>query len=146
RCASDVSGERILQDLERAGAFVVSVDATRSWFRYHRLFAGLLQLELRRTEPSEVTALHRAAAEWLARHGYPMEAVRHAQAAEDWGLARRLLSDHWPDEYLSGRDSTLGELLARFPRGTVAADAELTAVKVASDLCRGAFEQVGGNL
>jgi LuxR family maltose regulon positive regulatory protein len=139
-------GERILQDLERAGAFVVSVDAARSWFRYHRLFAGLLQLELRHTEPREVAELHRAAAEWLARHGYPMEAVRHAQAAEDWGLARRLLSDHWPDEYLSGRDSTLGELLARFPRGTVAADAELTAVKVASDLCRGSLDEAGRNL
>jgi LuxR family maltose regulon positive regulatory protein len=139
-------GERILQDLERAGAFVVSVDAARSWFRYHRLFAGLLQLELRHTEPGEVAALHSAAAEWLARHGYPMEAVRHAQAAEDWGLARRLLSDYWPDEYLSGRDSTLGELLARFPRGTVAADAELTAVKVASDLCRGSLDEAGRNL
>jgi LuxR family maltose regulon positive regulatory protein len=139
-------GERILQDLERAGAFVVSVDAARSWFRYHRLFAGLLQLELRHTEPREVAALHSAAAEWLARHGYPMEAVRHAQAAEDWGLARRLLSDYWPDEYLSGRDSTLGELLARFPRGTVAADAELTAVKVASDLCRGSLDEAGRNL
>jgi LuxR family maltose regulon positive regulatory protein len=75
-----------------------------------------------------------------------MEAVRHAQAAEDWGLARRLLSDYWPDEYLSGRDSTLGELLARFPRGTVAADAELTAVKVASDLCRGSLDEAGRNL
>jgi LuxR family transcriptional regulator, maltose regulon positive regulatory protein len=139
-------GERILQDLERAGAFVVSVDAARSWFRYHRLFAGLLQLELRHAEPGEVAALHSAAAEWLARHGYPMEAVRHAQAAEDWGLARRLLSEHWPHEYLSGRDSTLGELLARFPRGSVAADAELTAVKVASDLCRGSLDEAGRNL
>src|SRR5689334_12101186 len=42
-------GERILQDLEEANAFVVALDAARSWFRYHRLFAGLLQLELRRT-------------------------------------------------------------------------------------------------
>ena len=80
-------GERILQDLERAGAFVVSLDAARSWFRYHRLFADLLQLELRRTEPGEVTALQRVAAQWFAGHGYPMEAVRQAQAAEDWGLA-----------------------------------------------------------
>jgi ATP/maltotriose-dependent transcriptional regulator MalT len=85
-------GERILQDLERAGAFVVSLDPSWSWFRYHRLFADLLQLELRRTEPDEVTALHRAAAQWLAGNGYPMEAVQHAQAARDWGLAARLLT------------------------------------------------------
>jgi len=44
----DSDGERILQDLEEANAFVVAVDPGRSWFRYHHLFAGLLQLELRR--------------------------------------------------------------------------------------------------
>src|SRR6202044_129486 len=50
-------GERILQELEQAGAFVVALDARRSWFRYHRLFADLLELELRHTEPSELAAL-----------------------------------------------------------------------------------------
>jgi LuxR family transcriptional regulator, maltose regulon positive regulatory protein len=42
-------GERVLQDLEAANAFVVALDAARSWFRYHHLFADLLQLQLRRT-------------------------------------------------------------------------------------------------
>src|SRR5215472_2949365 len=83
----DTGGERILQDLEHANAFVVSLDAGRSWFRYHQMFAGLLARELRRTEPDQVAALHRAAAGWLAGHGYPVEAIRHAQAAQDWGLA-----------------------------------------------------------
>src|SRR6516164_5687210 len=54
----DSGGERILQDLEAANAFVVAVDAGRSWFRYHHLFADLLQLELRRTEPDQVAGLH----------------------------------------------------------------------------------------
>jgi hypothetical protein len=45
----DEVGERVLQDLEQANAFVVSLDPARSWFRYHQLFAGLLALELRRT-------------------------------------------------------------------------------------------------
>ena len=142
----DSGGERILQDLERADAFVVSLDVTRSWFRYHRLFADLLELELRRTEPAEVIALHGAAAQSLARNGYPMEAVRHAQAAQDWGLAARLLSDHWPDEYLGGRAYVLGELLARFPSGAIAADAELTAVRVADDLVRGSLDEAGRDL
>jgi LuxR family maltose regulon positive regulatory protein len=77
----DSSGERVLQDLVEANAFVVALDAARSWFRYHYLFADLLQRELRRTAPGEVAALHRAAAGWFARHGFPVEAVRHAQGA-----------------------------------------------------------------
>ena len=87
-------GERVLQELEQANAFVVSLDARRSWFRYHQMFADLLQLELRRTAPGELPALDHAAAGWFAGHGYPVEAIRHAQAAQDWPLAARVLADH----------------------------------------------------
>ena len=139
-------GERILQDLEQAGAFVVSLDGSRSWFRYHQLFADLLQLELRRTEPQEQAALHAAAAGWLAGHGHPVEAVRQAQAAGDWGMATRLLSEHWLDLYLAGRGATLVGLLAGFPRRVVAASPELTTVQVAGDLVRGALEDAGRHL
>jgi LuxR family transcriptional regulator, maltose regulon positive regulatory protein len=133
--------ERILQDLEEAGAFVVSLDGYRSWFRYHRLFADLLQLELRHTEPGELPALHAAAAGWYAGNGYPAEAVRHAQAARDWGLAARLLSDHWVDLDLGGQAAAARELLSAFPVGIAAADAELTALTAAAELARGSLEE-----
>jgi len=139
-------GERILQDLEQAGAFVVSLDAGRSWFRYHHLFADLLQLELRRTEPNERAALHGAAAGWLAGHGHPVEAIRQAQTAQDWGIAAGLLSDHWLDLYLGGRGATLVELLARLPRRVVSASPELTTVQVAGDLIRGSLDDAGRHL
>ncbi len=133
-------GERVLQDLEEANAFVVSLDAARSWFRYHHLFAELLQLELRRTQPAEVTALHELAAGWLAGHGYPVEAIRHAQAARDWALAARLLADHWPGLHLSGQEATVHALLAGFPARASAADAELAAVAAADELAQGSLE------
>ena len=119
---------------------MVALDAARSWFRYHHLFADLLQLELRRTEPDQVAGLHRAAAGWLAGHGYPVEAVRHAQAAQDWDLAARLLADHWPGLYLDGQAATVHELLAGFPAEARAADAELAAVAAGDELARGSLE------
>jgi LuxR family maltose regulon positive regulatory protein len=134
-------GERILQDLEEANAFVVALDAARSWFRYHRLFAGLLQLELRRTVPGEVTGLHAAAAGWLARHGFAVEAVRHAQGARDWGLASRLLADNWPGLYLGGQAGSVHELLAGFPPEATSADAELAALAAADELAQGSLEE-----
>ena len=109
-------GERVLQDLEEAGAFVVAVDAARSWFRYHHLFAGLLQLELRRAGPGEVAGLHELAATWLAGHGFGVDAIRHAQAAQDWGRAARLLADYWPGLYLDGQAATIHGLAGRVPR------------------------------
>jgi LuxR family maltose regulon positive regulatory protein len=134
-------GDRILQDLEAANAFVVALDSARSWFRYHRLFAGLLQLELRRTAPGEVTGLHAAAAGWFAGHGFAVEAVRHSQAARDWGLAARLLADAWPGLYLGGQVATVHELLAGFPAEARAADAELAALAAADELAQGSLEE-----
>jgi LuxR family transcriptional regulator, maltose regulon positive regulatory protein len=139
-------GERILQELEEAGACVVSLDARRSWFRYRRLFADLLQLELRRTAPGEVPALHGTAAGWFAEHGFPVEAVRHAQAAHDWPLAARLLADHWLSLYLDGQAATAHELLTRFPAGVVAADAELTALTAVGEIRRGSLEEAEQHL
>jgi LuxR family transcriptional regulator, maltose regulon positive regulatory protein len=140
----DSGGERVLQDLEAANAFVVSLDAARSWFRYHHLFADLLQLELRRTEPDQVAGLHRAAARWFAGHGYPVEAVRHAQAAQDWGLAARVLAGHWPGLYLDGQAAVVHELLAGFPAETLAADPVLTALMAADELAGGRWRRRSG--
>src|SRR6185437_3860783 len=117
-------GGRILQELEQAGAFVVALDARRSWFRYHRLFADLLELELRHTEPSELAALHGTAAGWFAEHGFPVEGVRHAQATQDWELAGRLLADHWLDATLDGQAAAAYQLVASFPADAVTANAE----------------------
>ncbi|HEX6526793.1 MAG TPA: LuxR C-terminal-related transcriptional regulator [Streptosporangiaceae bacterium] len=135
----DSGGERILLNLEEANAFVVSLDAARSWFRYHHLFADLLQLELRRTAPGETAALHQLAAGWFAGHGYPVEAIRHAQAARDWALAARLLADHWPGLWLGGKAATVHAILARFPADARAADAELAALVAADELAQGSL-------
>ena len=136
----DEGGERVLQSMEAAGAFVVPLDAARSWFRYHQMFAGLLRLELRRTAPGEVTGLHAAAAGWLAARGFAVEAVRHAQAAADWELAAGLLAGHWPALHLDGQAATTHELLAGFPAGLPAADAGLAVVAAADELAQGSLE------
>ena len=66
-----------------------------------------------------------------------MAAVRHAQDARDWGLAARLLADHWTGLYLDGQASVIHELLAGFPAGADAADAALAA---ADQLAQGSLE------
>ena len=126
--------ERILQDLEEANAFVTSLDAARSWFRYHHLFADLLRLELRRTDPASIDSLHRKAAAWYDEHGHPVEAIRHAQAAEDWRHASRLLADSYISLFLDGRRATVGGLLADFPPEAATTDAELAIVLAGAGL------------
>ncbi|HTX12314.1 MAG TPA: hypothetical protein VME22_27100 [Solirubrobacteraceae bacterium] len=141
RLTGGSGSEGILWELGDAGAFVVSLDAERSWFRYHRLFADLLTLELRRTAPQELPGLHTVAAEWLAEHGCPVEAIRHAQAAENWGLAVRLLADTWRSLYLDVRITTARELLSGFPPEMVAADAELAVLAAADRWAAGSLRE-----
>ena len=117
--------ERILHRLEEANAFVTSLDPARSWFRYHRLFADFLRLELRRTDPASINPLHRKAAAWYAEHGHPVEAIRHAQAAEDWRHASRLLTDSYISLFLDGRRATVRAVLADFPTEAATTDPEL---------------------
>ena len=119
-----LGSERILQQLEDANAFVTSLDAGRSWFRYHHLFADLLRLELRRSDPAGVGPLHRKAAQWYEKHGYPVDAIRHAQAATDWPSAARLLAE-LARSALDGRQATVHALLAAFPAEAPAENAEL---------------------
>jgi LuxR family transcriptional regulator, maltose regulon positive regulatory protein len=136
----DAGGEGVLQDLEDANAFVVSLDPARTWFRYHQMFADLLQLELRRTAPGEVTALNRAASGWFAAHGYPVEAIRHAQAIPDWALAARLLVSNAAGLYLDGQTATKRQMIAAFPAQATAADPELAAVAAEDQLAYGSLE------
>jgi len=133
--------ERILLELEDAGAFVVSLDAERSWFRYHHLFAELLTLELRRSVPEELPGLHATAADWLAEHGHPVQAVRHAQAAERWDRAAQLLADNWFALTLDGRLATARELLSRFPAGTISVNPELAVLEAAAARLGGSLDE-----
>jgi LuxR family maltose regulon positive regulatory protein len=132
---TDAAG--MLSELEEAGAFVVALGPGHEWFRYHRLFKDLLSLELRRTAPDEIGVLHRAAAEWHAERGDPIEAIRHAQAAADWSLAAELLIVHWFGLYLDGRQSVARQLIALFPDSVVAADAELAALAAFNEWAEG---------
>jgi LuxR family maltose regulon positive regulatory protein len=117
--------ERILQQLEEANAFVSSVDAGRSWFRYHHLFADLLRLELRRVAPAAIRPLHRAAADWYEQHADMVEAIRHAQAAGDWQIAARMVADSYVSLVFDGRLATLQSLLDAFPDDAADTDPEL---------------------
>jgi hypothetical protein len=93
--------EPILLDLEDANAFVESLDPGRGWFRYHRLLADFLRLELRRTLPAEVPMPHRRAAEWFleqARWPRPFGTRRRRATRLRTGRgqigAERLFDDH----------------------------------------------------
>ena len=140
--AGRAGSERTLLELEDANAFVVSLDAQRTWFRYHPLLTDFLRLELRRSfiQADEIPDLHRRAARWFADHGEVVEAVRHMLAAGDWTDAARLLADHLFSLTLDGQEGTIAALLRSFPTGVAIDDPELAMAHAAVELAQGRLE------
>ncbi len=144
---ADRSGsEQMLLELEDANAFVVSLDAQRTWFRYHHLLADFLRLELRRRSADEVPDLHRRAARWFTEHEEVLEAVRHTLAAGDWPDAARLLADHLFSLTLDGQEGAIAVLLRSFPGGASADDPELALAHAAVQLAEGRLEEAVAQL
>ena len=109
-------GRRMLEALERGNLFVVPLDDKRQWYRYHHLFADVLQARLMEEQPNQVPTLHRRASEWYEQNGSPSDAIRHALAAEDFERAAGLVELAWPamDESFQLRHlAWLGEGAAR---------------------------------
>src|SRR4051812_9593955 len=138
--------EQLLLALEDANAFVVALDAQRTWFRYHQMLADFLRLELRRTAAAEVPDLHRKAAAWLADHGHIVEAIRHTLAAGDWPDAARLLADHLFSLTLDGQEGSIAALLRLFPAGAAAEHPELALAHAATQLAQGQLENAAAQL
>ena len=133
-------GERILHELERAGAFVVSLDAARSWFRYHHLFAGLLRSSC--GAPSRVR--------WPRCTSWRRPGLRGTGSA--WrrsGMPRRRRTGGWPPGCWPttgpactwmGRPRPCTRSWPGSPPRRRAADAELAALAAADELARGSLE------
>jgi LuxR family maltose regulon positive regulatory protein len=139
-----VGSERVLLELSDANAFVVSLDAERTWFRYQHLFADLLKQELRRRLAAEIPALNRRAAGWFVRRGQPAEAIRHMQAAGDWADAARLLADRSFGLTLDGQTQTMQALVRAFPPGEE--HPELALVRASAALAEGRLTEAVAQL
>jgi LuxR family maltose regulon positive regulatory protein len=138
--------EQMLLALEDANAFVVSLDAQRTWFRYHQLLTDFLRLELRQTLAAQVPDLHRRASAWFAERGDVVEAIRHTLASGDWPDAAQLLSDHLFSLVLDGQEGSIAAMLRSFPAGASAGHPELALARAATQLAQGRLEDVSAQL
>jgi LuxR family maltose regulon positive regulatory protein len=105
--AGSANAAEIIDVLERENLFVVPLDETRQWFRYHHLFAQVLHTQLTRTEPDLVPTLHQRASAWHRVSGSADEAISHTLAAGDTAGAVDLIARHWSAYTDLGRAGTV---------------------------------------
>ena len=100
------NGTAMLETFERSNLFVIPLDDRRRWYRYHHLFAEVLQARLMEQQPEHVQRLHRRAAAWYARNNLPSDAIWHALAASDFEYAADLIELQLRAMYLGGMEAT----------------------------------------
>ncbi len=88
------NSQSTLEHLEHSNLFLIPLDSSREWYRYHNLFAEVLRQHLRHTRRDLIPDLHRRASQWYEQHGLISDAIRHALAAPDLEVAVRLIEDH----------------------------------------------------
>jgi LuxR family maltose regulon positive regulatory protein len=106
----------LLEQLTRANLFLIPLDPSGRWVRYHHLFAEFLRARLRREQPARAAALALRASAWYASHGDTRAALEHALAAEAYDEAATLLARSADALWLRGETETLRAALDRFPQ------------------------------
>lgn len=117
--------QEILDYLDAHNLFLVPLDDQRRWYRYHRLFAELLQLRLQQTMPALLTELHRRAASWYEAQGETTAAITHLLAAGDTERAAALVAASAESAVMRGEVMTLLHWGEALPESAVAARPQL---------------------
>lgn len=135
----------ILDYLERANLFVVSLDDRRQWFRYHQLFTELLRHQLRlRNWPTE--PLHGAAGRWYAERGMAEPAIDHFLAGQAWREAALWIGSQSEALLRRGESRTLLRWLEELPEEVIRSQPQLCLSNAWTLLFAGQAERAAGYL
>ena len=138
--ASD--SQTLLEGLERDNIFLIALDDSRRWWRYHHLFADVLRARLQQADPERVSVLHRNAATWFEEHGMIDPAIQHAILAHDVEAAARLVEQHAQAYLIRNETATVQRWVGALPEDVVHARARLGLIAAALARISGRIEDV----
>lgn len=119
-----LDGEDLITELDRRNLFLIPLDSQRIWYRFHHLFADLLQRRTRH-EMAEADTLFSLAAEWFIQHRLPAIGLRTLRNVEDAQLRAGVMRRGWTHFMAENvMDAVLREL-AGLPRTMVENDPRL---------------------
>ena len=104
----------IIEDLERNNMFLIPLDNERQWYRYHHLFADLLQQRLLLFNSYSIEELHNKACEWFEQNNMPNNAIEHALETNNFEKSIQLLGEVVEKMWKNGQHAAImkyGDLL-----------------------------------
>ena len=139
-------GKAMLEALDRGNLFLVPMDDRRRWYRYHHLFADVLQARLLDEQPGQAPDLHRRASAWHQQNGEPSVAISHALAARDFKRAADLAELAIPAMRRTRQEATVRGWLEVIPDEVVQVRPVLSVGFAGALLSVGEFEGVEARL
>jgi LuxR family transcriptional regulator, maltose regulon positive regulatory protein len=104
--------QELIAYLDRANLFLVPLDSTGVWHRYHGLFSDFLRRQL---SPQQARRMYRRASLWFETNDFRDEAIQYAMQAEDFERAADLLEKWYFDLLAQGEQYTITEWIAALP-------------------------------
>ncbi len=135
-------GRAVLETLERRNLLLIPLDNHRQWYRYHHLFADVLQSRLMAERPQDVAVLHRRASGWYQQSGDVEAAVRHAFAAGEVDVAADLIELASPQLRRQRAERTLRGWLAQVPSAVLERRPVLASSFIGALMASGQFDGV----
>jgi LuxR family transcriptional regulator, maltose regulon positive regulatory protein len=139
-------GKAMLEALDRGNLFLVPLDDRRRWYRYHHLFADVLQARLLDEQPGQVPDLHRRASAWYEQNGEQPVAIGHALAAGDFERAADLVELAIPAMRKTRQEAAVRGWLEVIPDEMVRVRPVLSVSFAGALLAGGELEEVEGRL
>lgn len=137
------NGQEILTALHRANLFITPLDDKAQWYRFHHLFADLLQVRLQYSHSAdEIADLHRAAAGWYEKHELIVQAVNHLLAAKDFKRAARLIGESAAQMVTRGELTTLMRWTEMLPEEVIWLQPSIVMAKIWALTLSGAVREV----
>ena len=113
------ASQATLDRLEHSNLFLIPLDNQRQWYRYHHLFADLLQHALSQKYHNKIPAMHLQASQWFEANGFIPEAVKHAFKAQDWNYAAELVERHAWNMILHSQVGIVSDWCRTFPEAVI---------------------------
>lgn len=109
------TGSAIIERLVKTNSFIISMDSSRKWFRYHHLFRDILRQRLEQQSELEVAKLHHRAGRWFKMVGREQEAIQHFLKANSMEDAAALIECKYDEMDLQLKSASWLDMAKQLP-------------------------------
>ncbi len=125
-----LSGHDFIEKLVGSNLFVIPLDNSRNWFRFHMQFRELLMDQLKETKTqNEINAFHIIVSEWFEKNNLIDEAIEHASIAGNVEKVTQIIELHGREMINLGKWHVLNKWLSKLPGQVIQNRPELLIVK-----------------